>query len=139
MNMSINVATANMIHAVDNSGVVLELSDARIDTRMVVRNLSFYYNQKDDAALKNVNMPIYKNRVTALIGPSGCGKSTMLRTLNRIYELYSTQRTEGEILLDGSNILKQSVDLNDLRSKVGMVFQKPTPFPMSIFENMASD
>ena len=81
-------------------------------------------------------MPIYNNRVTALIGPSGCGKSTLLRTLNRIYKLYSHQRTEGEIFLDSENILG-NMNLNELRSKVGMVFQKPTPFPMSIYENMA--
>ncbi|MCL9780180.1 phosphate ABC transporter ATP-binding protein PstB [Vibrio sp. S4M6] len=104
--------------------------------RMEIQNLSFYYKKGTKPALKNVSMPIYKNRVTSLIGPSGCGKSTLLRTMNRIYDLYSSQYAEGEILLDGKTIFSKT-DVNDLRSKVGMVFQKPTPFPMSIYDNMA--
>ena len=104
--------------------------------RMKLEDLSFYYNRSDAPALKNINMPIYNNRVTALIGPSGCGKSTLLRTLNRIYNLYGSQRAEGKIFLDDENILSGGRDLNDLRSKVGMVFQKPTPFPMSILDNL---
>ena len=106
------------------------------DLRMKLENLSFYYNRSDAPALKNITMPIYNNRVTALIGPSGCGKSTLLRTLNRIYNLYGSQRAEGQIFLDDENILSKGRDLNDLRSKVGMVFQKPTPFPMSIIDNL---
>ncbi len=104
--------------------------------RMSIDNLSFYYAKGAKPSLKQVSMPIYKNRVTALIGPSGCGKSTLLRTLNRIYDLYDNQYAEGEILLDGESIFKNT-DVNELRSKIGMVFQKPTPFPMSIYENMA--
>ncbi len=87
--------------------------------------------------MKNVNLPLYTNKVTALIGPSGCGKSTLLRVLNRMYDLYPSQRAEGEVLLDGENILAGAQDLNLLRARVGMVFQKPTPFPMTIYENIA--
>ncbi len=104
--------------------------------RMSIEDLSFYYAKDAKPSLKLVSMPIYKNRVTALIGPSGCGKSTLLRTLNRIYDLYDNQYAEGEILLDGESIFKNT-DVNELRSKIGMVFQKPTPFPISIYENMA--
>ncbi|WP_336391126.1 phosphate ABC transporter ATP-binding protein PstB [Gallaecimonas xiamenensis] len=104
--------------------------------RMDVRGLNFFYG-KDKQALFDVTLPVYLNRVTAMIGPSGCGKSTLLRCLNRIYELYPGQRAEGEVLLDGNCVLTNKVDLNDLRAKVGMVFQKPTPFPMSIYDNIA--
>ncbi len=97
--------------------------------------LNFYYG--DNRALKNINVPLYARLVTAFIGPSGCGKSTLLRILNRIYDLYPNQRAEGEVLLDGENILDPRQDLNLLRARVGMVFQKPTPFPMSIYENIA--
>ena len=103
--------------------------------KVLVRNLNFYYG--DNKALKSVNVPLYDRKVTAFIGPSGCGKSTLLRILNRIYSLYPHQRAEGEVLLDGKNILDAGQDLNLLRAKVGMVFQKPTPFPMSIYENIA--
>ncbi len=99
------------------------------------RNFNFYYGKFH--ALKNINLDIYKRKVTAFIGPSGCGKSTLLRTLNRMYDLYPEQRAEGELLLDGQNMLDRGVDVNDLRARVGMVFQKPTPFPMSIYENIA--
>lgn len=100
-----------------------------------VRNLNFFYGAFQ--GLKNINLDIQKNTVTAFIGPSGCGKSTLLRTLNRMYDLYPGQRAEGEISFDGENILNPKQDLNLLRSRVGMVFQKPTPFPMSIYDNIA--
>ena len=103
--------------------------------KLSVRNLSFYYGKFH--ALHSINMEIPENRVTAFIGPSGCGKSTLLRTFNRIYELYPNQRVEGEVLLDGANVLDKGQDLNFLRAKVGMVFQKPTPFPMSVYDNIA--
>jgi phosphate transport system ATP-binding protein len=99
------------------------------------RNFNFYYGRFH--ALKNIDLDIYKHRVTAFIGPSGCGKSTLLRAFNRMYQLYPEQRAEGEIRLDGRNILDRDVDLIDLRARVGMVFQKPTPFPMSIYDNIA--
>ena len=99
------------------------------------RNLNFYYGAFP--GLKNINLDIQKNTVTAFIGPSGCGKSTLLRTLNRMYDLYPGQRAEGEINFDGENILNPKQDLNLLRSRIGMVFQKPTPFPMSIYDNIA--
>jgi phosphate transport system ATP-binding protein len=107
----------------------------KVAAKVMIRNLNFYYG--DHRALKIVNVPLYDRRVTAFIGPSGCGKSTLLRILNRIYDLYPNQRAEGEVLLDGRNILEPSQDLNLLRSRIGMVFQKPTPFPMSIYENIA--
>ena len=100
-----------------------------------VRNLNFFYGAFQ--GLKNINLDIQKNTVTAFIGPSGCGKSTLLRTFNRMYDLYPGQRAEGEINFDGENILNPKQDLNLLRSRVGMVFQKPTPFPMSIYDNIA--
>jgi len=103
--------------------------------KVAVRNLDFFYG--DHRALKNVNVSLYQGKVTAFIGPSGCGKSTLLRILNRMYDLYPNQRATGEVALDGKNILSPSQDLNLLRAQVGMVFQKPTPFPMTIFENIA--
>jgi len=103
--------------------------------KLSVKNLNFFYGNFH--ALKDVNLDIPENMVTAFIGPSGCGKSTLLRTFNRMYELYPKQRGEGEILLDGKNILDKKQDLNMLRARVGMVFQKPTPFPMTIFDNIA--
>jgi phosphate transport system ATP-binding protein len=107
----------------------------KLSEKVLVRDLSFYYG--DNKALKSINVPLYDRRVTAFIGPSGCGKSTLLRVLNRIYGLYPNQRAEGEVLLDGKNILDNGEDLNLLRARIGMVFQKPTPFPMSIYENIA--
>jgi phosphate transport system ATP-binding protein len=104
-------------------------------TQLAIRNFNFYYGGFQ--ALKNINMDVYKGRVTAFIGPSGCGKSTLLRTLNRMYSLYPEQRAEGELLLDGKNLLDRDIDVNDLRARIGMVFQKPTPFPMSIYDNIA--
>src|ERR1700750_1707875 len=100
-----------------------------------IKDLSFYYGSFK--GLKNVTLPLYDRKVTAFIGPSGCGKSTLLRILNRIYELYPNQRAEGEVILDGENILGPKIDGNLLRSRVGMVFQKPTPFPMTIYDNIA--
>ena len=104
-------------------------------TKFSVRNLDFYYGRKQ--ALHGVSMDIPELTVTAIIGPSGCGKSTLLRVLNRMYALYPDQRAEGEVLLDGQNILESRVDLNVLRANIGMVFQKPTPFPMTIYDNIA--
>lgn len=103
--------------------------------KVSIRGLNFYYG--DHRALKDINVSLYTGLVTAFIGPSGCGKSTLLRILNRIYDLYPHQRAEGEVMLDGQNVLVKGQDLNLLRARVGMVFQKPTPFPMSIYENIA--
>ena len=104
-------------------------------TKISVNNLNFYYGKFH--ALKNINLEIPENKVTAFIGPSGCGKSTLLRVFNRMYELYPEQRAQGEVLLDGTNLLTSKEDVALLRAKVGMVFQKPTPFPMSIYDNIA--
>ena len=104
--------------------------------KVAVRNLNFYYGG-DKPSLKNINLGLRNKQVTAFIGPSGCGKSTLLRVLNRMYDLYPKQRAEGEVLLDGVNILNPDQDLNLLRARIGMVFQKPTPFPMTIYENIA--
>ena len=103
--------------------------------KAVMRNVDFFYDSF--RALKNISLPLHDKRVTAFIGPSGCGKSTLLRILNRIYELYPGQRATGEVLVDGEDILTAGLDLNLLRAKIGMVFQKPTPFPMSIYDNIA--
>ena len=103
--------------------------------KAVIRNVDFFYDRFQ--ALKNINLPLHDKRVTAFIGPSGCGKSTLLRILNRIYELYPGQRVTGEVLVDGENILSPGLDLNLLRARIGMVFQRPTPFPMSIHDNIA--
>ncbi len=105
-------------------------------TEIEVKNLDFYYNGEVHA-LQNISLPVYKNKVTALIGPSGCGKTTLLRCFNRMHDLYPRHRYEGEIHFQGKNILASDVDLISLRSRIGMVFQKPTPFPMSIAENIA--
>src|SRR5512132_1467082 len=104
--------------------------------RMSIQHLDFYYGRFQ--ALKDIHLDIAEHRVTAFIGPSGCGKSTLLRTLNRMYSLYPGQRAVGEIMLDNENILAPGVDINMLRAKVGMVFQKPTPFPMSMYDHIAS-
>ena len=114
----------------------MQNTDASIArTKIAIKDLNFYYGKFK--ALKNINLDIPEGRVTAFIGPSGCGKSTLLRVLNRMFELYPEQRAEGEILLDGENLLKSKDDVALLRAKVGMVFQKPTPFPMSIYDNVA--
>src|SRR3989344_9587836 len=115
--------------------------DAKVQTtepvkaKLAVKNLNFYYGKFH--ALKNVNMDLPEKKVTAFIGPSGCGKSTLLRTFNRMYELYPKQYVTGQILLSDVDILGSKQDINKLRAKVGMVFQKPTPFPMSILDNVA--
>ena len=106
-----------------------------LNPKLKINGLSFFYGTFQ--AIKNVSLEIPANQVTAFIGPSGCGKSTLLRTFNRLYELYPDQRAEGEILLDGDNVLDARQDVTLLRAKVGMVFQKPTPFPMSIYDNIA--
>ncbi len=100
-----------------------------------IRNLNFYYGKT--RALQDINIDVYRNRVTAFIGPSGCGKSTLLRAINRMYDLYPGQRAEGEIIVGEQNILDPKIDTISLRANIGMVFQKPTPFPMSIYENIA--
>lgn len=105
-----------------------------MSTKILVNDLHFYYG--DFHALKNINLKIEEKKVTAFIGPSGCGKSTLLRVFNRMYDLYPGMRAEGQIILDGNNILAKNQDINLLRAKVGMVFQKPTPFPMSIYDNV---
>src|SRR6185369_7674920 len=113
--------------------------DARSDlpvtekAKISVRNLNFYYGRFH--ALKNINLEIPEKRVTAFIGPSGCGKSTLLRTFNRMYELYPEQRAEGKLLMGSEDILTSKMDVSLIRAKIGMVFQKPTPFPMSIYDN----
>jgi phosphate transport system ATP-binding protein len=105
------------------------------EKKIEVKNLNLWYGEKH--ALKNINMPIYKNKITALIGPSGCGKSTFLRCLNRMNDLIPNVRIKGEVYLDGKNIYDKDVDVVALRKRVGMVFQKPNPFPMSIYDNVA--
>ena len=126
--MNMNPSTAQM-----------QASEPGADLRdkIVVRNLDFYYGPNAPKALNSVSLPLKLGQVTAFIGPSGCGKSTLLRVLNRMYDLYPGQRAEGEVLLDGENLLDPALDVNLLRSRVGMVFQKPTPFPMSIYDNIA--
>ncbi len=120
-------ATPVAAHAgVDPAGLAEKIS---------LRNLEFFYG--DSRALKGISLPLYANKATAFIGPSGCGKSTLLRVLNRMYDLYPGQRATGEVLFDGDNLLKDDQDINLLRARIGMVFQKPTPFPMTIYENIA--
>jgi phosphate transport system ATP-binding protein len=123
----------------DIGAVLAERGDARPASAEAVHisasDFNFYYGKFH--ALKNISMDIYRNRVTAFIGPSGCGKSTFLRTFNRMFDLYPEQRAEGKLMLDGMNIVGSGIDATELRSKVGMVFQKPTPFPMSIYDNIA--
>jgi phosphate transport system ATP-binding protein len=117
--------------AAEHAGNIAAAPIAKVD----IRRVNFFY--KKFQALKDVSVPLYDRSVTAFIGPSGCGKSTLLRILNRIYELYPGQTATGEVLVDGENILDPGVDLNRLRARIGMVFQKPTPFPMSIYDNIA--
>lgn len=123
----VSAGTATVNHrGVDIKGLTPKVS---------IKNLEFFYG--DSRALKGINLSLYANKTTAFIGPSGCGKSTLLRILNRMYDLYPGQRATGEVLFDGENLLDASVDINLLRARIGMVFQKPTPFPMSIYENIA--
>jgi phosphate transport system ATP-binding protein len=126
-----NVATLTAAPTVNRAPI----DTAGLEERITIRGLNFYYG--DHRALKDVTLPLYAGRVTAFIGPSGCGKSTLLRILNRMYDLYPNQRAEGGVTLDGEDILSPKQDLNLLRARIGMVFQKPTPFPMSIYENIA--
>jgi phosphate transport system ATP-binding protein len=111
------------------------IDPSTLTPKVSIKNLDFFYGEAK--ALKNISLSLYEKKVTAFIGPSGCGKSTLLRILNRMYDLYPGQRAEGEVLFDGEDILSPKQDLNLLRARIGMVFQKPTPFPMSIFENIA--
>jgi phosphate transport system ATP-binding protein len=110
-------------------------SRANLAEKLTIRDLDFFYGNAQ--ALKGISLPLYENKVTAFIGPSGCGKSTLLRVLNRMYDLYPNQRATGEVMFDHANILAPKQDLNLLRARIGMVFQKPTPFPMTIYENIA--
>jgi len=116
-------------------GLSAQATDEAVVNALEIKNLNFFYGSFQ--GLKNINLDILERKVTAFIGPSGCGKSTLLRTLNRMYDLYPGQRAEGEITFYGENILEKGKDVNLLRSRIGMVFQKPTPFPMSIYENIA--
>ncbi len=117
-------------------GGVEARSTARInEPRIAIRGLDFFYG--DNRALKGINLDFPDRQVTGMIGPSGCGKSTLLRVLNRMYDLYPGQRATGQVMMDGENIIDPSVDLNTLRARIGMVFQKPTPFPMTIYDNIA--
>ena len=126
-----NIATATAAPAVKPHST----DGSALKDKIAIRNLDFYYGESK--ALKGISLPLYANKATAFIGPSGCGKSTLLRVLNRMYDLYPGQRAEGQVLFDGKNILEPDLDLNLLRARVGMVFQKPTPFPMTIYENIA--
>jgi phosphate transport system ATP-binding protein len=119
-----------------NIGAMEARSTAELKApRISIRNLDFYYG--NNRALKEINLDLPERQVTGMIGPSGCGKSTLLRVLNRMYDLYPGQRATGEVLFDSRNIVAPDIDLNELRSRIGMVFQKPTPFPMSIYDNIA--
>ncbi len=118
-----------------DAGLSAQATDVAVVNALEIKNLNFFYGSFQ--GLKNINLNILERKVTAFIGPSGCGKSTLLRTLNRMYDLYPGQRAEGEITFYGENILEKGKDVNLLRSRIGMVFQKPTPFPMSIYENIA--
>ena len=137
--MMSNVKTMFDLNKIDSQGGKVETIDQQSEQLAInaleVRNLNFFYGTFQ--GLKDINLNIEQGKVTAFIGPSGCGKSTLLRTLNRMYDLYPGQRAEGEINFYGQNILEPNQDLNLLRSRIGMVFQKPTPFPMSIYENIA--
>ena len=127
-----NDLSVSVSHA---SGPVPHVALPEAAPKVTARNLNFYYGENQ--ALKNINLTLGANRVTAFIGPSGCGKSTLLRIFNRMYDLYPGQRATGQLMLDQTNILDPKLDLNLLRARVGMVFQKPTPFPMTIYENIA--
>jgi phosphate transport system ATP-binding protein len=134
--MTVMTATTSPGHTAVPAVTHAPLDAARLEPKIEIRKLFFYYGS-GAPALKDISLSLYKNTVTAFIGPSGCGKSTLLRVLNRMYDLYPNQRAEGDVIFDGENILAGKLDLNLLRSRIGMVFQKPTPFPMSIYENIA--
>lgn len=134
--MSLSTETTSPAGGAKSFGGMQARSGAVLNNaRIAIRNLDFFYG--DNRALNGINLDLPDRQVTGMIGPSGCGKSTLLRVLNRMYSLYSGQRATGEVMMDGENIISDSVDLNTLRAKVGMVFQKPTPFPMTIYENIA--
>ena len=116
-------------------GVQARATSAMNKARISIENLDFFYG--DHRALKAIKLDLPDRQVTGMIGPSGCGKSTLLRVLNRMYDLYPGQRATGQVMMDGLNIIDPKVDLNSLRARIGMVFQKPTPFPMTIFDNIA--
>jgi phosphate transport system ATP-binding protein len=128
---SISIDMSKSVSSAGSGGA----ASSTLDAALTVRNLNFFYGKFQ--GLKDVSLDIARGKVTAFIGPSGCGKSTLLRTFNRMFDLYPGQRAEGQILLHGKNILAKEQDINLLRAKVGMVFQKPTPFPMTIYENIA--
>ena len=119
------------------AGIATQPDRGTAPTRISIRNLDFFYGPALPKALKEISLEIPERRVTGMIGPSGCGKSTLLRVLNRMYSLYPGQRAVGEVLMDGRNLISDEVDINELRARIGMVFQKPTPFPMTIYENIA--
>ena len=134
--MSLSTETQNQGAGMTSFGGMQARSEAALNTaRVAISNLDFFYG--DNRALKEIKLDLPDRQVTGMIGPSGCGKSTLLRVLNRMYSLYPGQRATGEVMMDGENIIADSTDLNSLRAKVGMVFQKPTPFPMTIYENIA--
>lgn len=134
--MSLSTETKDAKSGTQSFGGMQARSDAALnDARIAISDLDFFYG--DNRALKGINLNLPDRQVTGMIGPSGCGKSTLLRVLNRMYSLYPGQRATGEVMMDGENIISDSVDLNALRAKIGMVFQKPTPFPMTIYENIA--
>jgi len=112
-----------------------KLDVSKLTPKISIKNLEFFYG--DSRALKGISLSLYANKATAFIGPSGCGKSTLLRILNRMYDLYPGQRATGDVMFDGDNLLREDQDINLLRARIGMVFQKPTPFPMTIYENIA--
>jgi phosphate transport system ATP-binding protein len=126
-------ATTEQSHS--HGGVQARAETGMNAPRISIRNLDFYYGEHK--ALKGINLDLPDRQVTGMIGPSGCGKSTLLRVLNRMYDLYPGQRATGEAMMDGHNIVSPDTDLNSLRARIGMVFQKPTPFPMTIYENIA--
>jgi phosphate transport system ATP-binding protein len=125
----------NVASVAKPSVVQAPVDTSSLSAKISIRDLSFYYGEHK--ALKDISLQLYQGKVTAFIGPSGCGKSTLLRILNRMYDLYPNQRAVGEVMFDGEDILSPRQDLNLLRARIGMVFQKPTPFPMSIYENIA--
>jgi len=134
--MSLSTETQSESAGAKTFGGMQARSEAALNNaRVAIRNLDFFYG--DNRALKEIKLDLPDRQVTGMIGPSGCGKSTLLRVLNRMYSLYPGQRATGEVMMDGENIIADSTDLNSLRAKVGMVFQKPTPFPMTIYENIA--
>jgi phosphate transport system ATP-binding protein len=133
--MIMNMATQSVASVSTPAAMHAAVATDGLAPKVSIRNLEFFYGES--RALKGINLSLYANKSTAFIGPSGCGKSTLLRVLNRMYDLYPGQRATGEVLFDGEDLLAPSQDINLLRARIGMVFQKPTPFPMSIYENIA--